>query len=70
VLAHVFLQWACVVEGIVPLCVKLVGPAVEAGGGAVTLDGRVDPAAVGGVVFSHGVATVSAVSTPFVGQVV
>jgi len=64
--AHVFLEQAHVIEGIVPLGVKFVCPVVEAGGGAVTEDGRVGVVAMSGFVFSHSVATVPTVPTAFV----
>ena len=65
-LPHVLFEQACVIEGIVAFQVKLVRPAVEACGGAVTEDGGVRASAVGGLVLSHGVATVPTVPTSLI----
>ncbi len=64
--AHILLQWAHVIEGIVSLVIEFVSPAVEAGGRAVTEYGGVRVAAVGGFVFGHGVSTVPTITTLFV----
>jgi len=63
---HVFLEWAHFMKGIGAFWVKVVPPAVKAGGRAVTEDGGGGVVAVGGLVFGHGVATVPAVPTTFV----
>ncbi len=67
---HVLFKQAGVIEGIMPLGVKLVCPAVEAGGRAVTEDSGVGAVAVGGLMFGHHVSTVPTVTTSFVQRAV
>ncbi len=63
---HIFLEGAVVPEGVVTLGGQTLVPTVEAVGCTVTLDGGMEPGAVGGLVLQLKVPQLAANPTPFV----